>query len=67
MDSDRLLKIGMVGTVIAALCRFTPILVILFGLGGLSALVGHLDIVLLHALGIFVLITLYALLRRQAA
>lgn len=67
MDNDRLLKIGIIGTVIAALCCFTPILVILFGLVGLSALVGYLDIVLLPALGIFILITLYAFWRRQAA
>ncbi len=64
MASNRLLKVGIVGTVIAALCCFTPVLVILFGFVGLSALVGYLDIVLLPALGIFVLITLYALWRR---
>lgn len=67
MADNRLLKIGVFGTVIAALCCFTPILVILFGFVGLSALVGYLDIVLLPALGIFVLITLYALWRRQTS
>lgn len=67
MNNNRLLKIGIVGTVIAALCCFTPVLVILFGVVGLSALVGYLDIVLLPALGVFVLITLYALWRRQTS
>lgn len=67
MASNRLLKSGIIGTVIMALCCFTPILVILLGTVGLSAIVGYLDIVLLPALGIFILITLYALLKRRAA
>ena len=67
MKIDNLLKFGLAGTVIAALCCFTPVLVILFGAVGLPALVGYLDIVLLPALGIFILITLNALWKRQAA
>jgi mercuric ion transport protein len=62
--NDRLLKLGIVGTVIAALCCFTPVLVVLFGIVGLSALVGYLDYVLLPALAVFVLITIYAVIRR---
>jgi len=65
MTSNFLLKFGIGGTVLAALCCFTPILVILFGAVGLSALVGYLDYVLMPALVIFVLITIYALWRRQ--
>ena len=61
MKKNTLLKAGIVGTVIAALCCFTPILVVLLGAVGLSALVGYLDLVLLPALAIFVVITLYAL------
>ncbi|MGR3591526.1 MAG: mercury resistance system transport protein MerF [Limimaricola soesokkakensis] len=63
--NDRLLKYGLAGTVIVALCCFTPILVILLGAVGLSALLGWLDIVLLPALAVFIGITLYALWRRQ--
>jgi mercuric ion transport protein len=59
--NDRLLKIGIIGRVIAALCCFTPILVVLFGVVGLSAVVGYIDYVLLPALGVFILLTLYAL------
>lgn len=62
---DRLLKIGIIGTVIAALCCFTPVLVILFGAVGLSALVGYLDLVLLPALAVFLVITGYALWKRS--
>ena len=63
--SNGLLKIGIVGTVVAALCCFTPVLVILFGVVGLSAVVGYLDIVLLPALGVFIMLTLYALWRKN--
>ncbi|MCR9237992.1 MAG: mercury resistance system transport protein MerF [Alphaproteobacteria bacterium] len=67
VSNNRLLKIGIVGTIIAALCCFTPLLVILLGALGLSAMVGYLDVVLLPALGIFILITLYALWKRRSA
>jgi mercuric ion transport protein len=66
MTENSLLKLGILGTVIAALCCFTPILVILLGVVGLSALTGYLDYVLMPALAVFVLITIYALWRRQA-
>ena len=52
---------------LAALCCFTPVLVILFGAVGLSAVVGYLDIVLLPALAIFLAITGYALWKRRKA
>lgn len=66
--SDRgLLQIGIFGTAIAALCCFTPVLVVLLGAVGLSAAVGWLDYVLLPALALFVGITLYAVVRRQRA
>lgn len=67
MSNNRLLKIGIIGTIIAALCCFTPLLVILLGALGLSAMVGYLDVVLLPALGIFIVITLYALWKRRSA
>jgi len=53
--------------VVAALCCFTPLLVILLGAMGLSAVVAWLDYVLLPALAAFLGITVYALLRRQRA
>ncbi len=63
--SNTLLKVGLIGAAIAALCCFTPILVILLGIVGLSALVGMLDYVLLPALIIFAGIVVFALLRRR--
>lgn len=65
MSDGRLLKVGVIGTVIAALCCFTPLLVVLFGALGLSALVGVLDVVLLPALAFFVILTVYALWKRN--
>ncbi len=61
----RLLKVGIIGTIVAALCCFTPILVILLATVGLSAVLGWIDYVLLPALVIFAGITLYALWRRK--
>ena len=61
-----LLGIGIIGTLITALCCFTPILLMILGIVGLSALTGYLDYVLLPALGAFILLTLYALWRRKS-
>jgi mercuric ion transport protein len=63
MNDKSLLKVGVIGTIIAALCCFTPVLVVFFGVVGLSAVVGYLDYVLLPALAVFVLITIYAVIR----
>ena len=60
-----MLKAGVIGAVVAALCCFTPVLVIIFGAVGLVALVGYLDYVLFPALAFFVALTLYAFWRRQ--
>ncbi|MGB7287160.1 MAG: mercury resistance system transport protein MerF [Salaquimonas sp.] len=65
MTDKGILTTGIIGAVIAALCCFTPVLVILLGVVGLSAIVGYLDYVLLPALAFFVLLTIYALWRRQ--
>ena len=62
---DRLLMTGLLGTVIAALCCFTPLLGVVLGAIGLSAALGWLDLVLLPALAIFAAITVYALVRHR--
>ena len=67
MTGERLFKVGLIGTVITALCCFTPILVILLGAVGVSAALGWLDVVLLPALTAFLGITAYALWRRSRA
>lgn len=63
----RLLVTGVAGTIVTALCCFTPLLVILLGAVGLSAWLGWLDYVLVPAMGVFLAITVYALYRRSSA
>ena len=65
MNDRKLLGTGIVGAVIAALCCFTPLLVVLLGAVGLSAMLGWLDYVLFPALAFFIGLTIYAVYRRQ--
>lgn len=60
-----LLRTSAIGTVILALCCFTPILVILLGAVGLAGLTGYLDLILLPALVVFIGLTVYAVWRRK--
>lgn len=60
-----LLGAGLIGSIVSALCCFTPILVMLFGALGLASLVGYLDYVLFPALIFFIGLTAYALWHRQ--
>jgi len=64
MSPDSLLKTGLIGSIIAALCCFTPILAVLLGVLGLGWFVGYLDYVLLPVLVIFLGLVGYALWRR---
>lgn len=66
MSDKSMLQLGIVGIVIAALCCFTPVLVLLLGVVGLSAVTGYLDYVLLPALIFFVGLTAYAIWRKQS-
>ena len=64
-DDRKLITTGIVGTVVAALCCFTPVLVVLLGAVGLSAVLGWIDYVLLPALAFFIALTGYDVWRRQ--
>ena len=63
MKDRTLLGTGIVGTVIAAICCFTPALVILLGAIGLAAWLAWLDYVLFPALAIFLGIAIIAAMR----
>jgi mercuric ion transport protein len=67
MRDATILKTGIVGTIIAAICCATPVLVIALGALGLSAWMRGLDYVLLPALAIFLGLTSYGLWRRNRA
>ncbi len=64
MDDKQLLKTGVISSVIMAICCFTPALVWLMTAIGLAAYISSLDAVLLPLLGLSLVITLIALLRR---
>ena len=68
MNARTLMRTGVIGSAIAAVCCFTPVLVLLFAGLGLSAAIGWLDWVLLPALAFFLALTGYALwLRRRSS
>jgi len=67
MTDRSLLRLGIAGTVIAAVCCFTPVLVLLLAAIGLSAAVGWLDYVLFPALFFFLGLTGFALWKRRAS
>jgi mercuric ion transport protein len=63
MSDKGLLCTGAAGSVIAAICCFTPALVVLLGAVGLSAWLAWLDYVLFPALVLFLGLTGFALMR----
>ena len=67
MKYNRLFKVGIVGSILSALCCFTPVLVVLFGVVGLSSMLGLIDYIVLPALAGFVLLTIYAVLKKEPA
>lgn len=65
MKDTTIIATGVIGAVAAALCCFTPVLVVLLGAVGLSAWRGGLDSVLLPTLAIFLGIAGYGVWRRR--
>lgn len=64
-NPKNLLRVSVIGTVLVALCCFTPILVILLAAVGLAGLTGYLDYVLLPALAFFIGLTCFAVWRKR--
>lgn len=64
-ETKTLLRVGLVGTVLAALCCFTLILVVLLAAASVSALTGYLDYVLLPAPALFFALTIFAIWRQR--
>jgi mercuric ion transport protein len=67
MKRPSLLRTGIVGTVVTAICCFTPVLVVALGALGLSAWLGWLDVVLFLLLALFIGLTALAVYRRRCA
>ena len=70
MSDEKLVKTGLIGSAVMAVCCFTPALVLTMGAVGLSGLVGWwLDLLLFPAMGMFVLMAgfgFYRLRQRRA-
>ena len=60
MQRKRLLNLGIAGTIVTAICCFTPVLVVLLSAVGLSAWLAWLDSVLIPLLVVFIVITAFA-------
>jgi mercuric ion transport protein len=56
--SKKEIYVALAGTILIALCCFTPILVITLGVVGLSAFTPYLDYVLLPALVLLIVLTI---------
>jgi mercuric ion transport protein len=65
MDANETFKAGIWGSIIAAICCFTPILVVALGLIGLAALTPYLDYVLFPLLGFFLVLAVYGWRNRK--
>ena len=64
MSKNKMLRTGVVGTLIATVCCFTPLLVVILGALGFSAVIGYLDYVLLPMLGVSILLIVISLWNR---
>ena len=60
MNDRKLFGLGAAGTVIAAVCCFTPILVIVFAAVGLSAWLAWIDFVLWPLLAVSLVVAAYS-------
>jgi mercuric ion transport protein len=65
MSDSALIKTGIIGAVIAAVCCATPVLVIALGAVGLSALTGYLDYVLLPVLALSIGLVGYGFYKKR--
>ena len=63
--TKKMVYIGIAGSILAALCCFTPVLVLLLGAVGLSTWLGWLDYGLLPAMVVFPVVAAWAVWRRR--
>jgi mercuric ion transport protein len=63
--AENCLKVGTWGAVVAAICCFTPALVVGLGIVGLGMLTPYLDYLLLPALGLFLILAAFGLWQRS--
>ena len=66
MNANNCFKTGIGGSIVAAICCFTPVLVIGLGLVGLTAFTPYLDFVLLPVLVGFLILAFYGWWRAKS-
>jgi mercuric ion transport protein len=54
---------SVTGTIVVAVCCFTPLIVLIFGAIGLSAVIPYLDFVLLPALAVLTIVTIISFIK----
>ena len=69
MTTRELLRVGITGSVLTGVCCFTPLLVTIFSMLGILTWLKWTDFVLFPMLGVFLLLTIYAIerIRRDPA
>ncbi len=67
MADDKLLRTGVIGVLLTALCCFTPTLVVALGAVGLASWAGVLDFVLFPLMALFFAMIGYAIYRRHSS
>ena len=65
MKDATLIRIGVIGAIVAVLCCVAPMLVVLLGAVGLAAVTGYLDVVLIPAMTLFIGLIAYGVYRRN--
>ncbi len=63
---NKCFKTGLWGSIVAAICCFTPVLVIALGFLGLAAITPYLDYVLFPVLALFLILAFYGWSKRKA-
>ena len=58
---------SVIGTILVAVCCFTPLLVVILGAIGLSAFNPYLDFILLPALAILLIVTIVSFIKWRKA
>tara|TARA_R100000005_G_C5000267_1_gene207093 strand:- start:2888 stop:3292 length:405 start_codon:yes stop_codon:yes gene_type:complete len=61
MNEKKSLRLGVAGTIIGAVCCFTPLLVVVFGFAGISAWLGWIDYALFPVMFASMAVVAYAL------
>lgn len=67
MPSSQIFRVGIIGTIVTAVCCFTPVLPFILSAIGISRFVGYLDMVLMPLLAIFAGIAIFGFLKRRSA